>query len=523
MPDVTAPLRKAIIRVFTRKYNLQLHASALGFIADVFYQHGMLHSPQDWEEGLEHLAKQYIDSEHYSGTTTAGAMAAASSSSSSLVTAEALEAVYQKMILADTNGHSSSVAGPSSSSRRDLHHDEDSLEDSSYVHHTILEHEKVDPNRHFQVIDAFQLPRTRWDPARKTFEIAPRGSVLPLAVARPNTLRERLSLVKSIVLRNENFLPPLAVGRGKERNAFMKITSIKNLAGRQGERFLLLGLLCTLHDGRYALEDGDGSVLLDLKHAAAGEGIFTEGAIVLVSGEYLHNETFRVDDMGQPPSERRSEARSMYGHIDFLGTGATTAKEEKVLREYEKQHEDLTMAVLSDFAIDNPKTLASFRTILQGCVDSGFVPFVFVLCGDFCADGARSGGDTMRRYTGEWWHAVRSLLNSGDSAHSVNAPDRGLLAPGRCPRRLPDPAPLLPLRLRPRAARPVPVQHDPQAAPARDRHAEAARPRAGAGALYEQPVPPALLQPGDRHQPLGPDGQDAAQRRLYENYGPRQQ
>ena len=39
--------------------------------------------------------------------------------------------------------------------------------------------------------------------------------------------------------------------------------------------------------------------------------------------------------------------------------------------------------------------------MLQGYVDAEFIPFLFVLCGDFCSEGsagARSGRDTMSRY-----------------------------------------------------------------------------------------------------------------------------
>lgn len=89
-----------------------------------------------------------------------------------------------------------------------------------------------------------------------------------------------------------------------------------------------MGYLCTTDDGRYALEDADGMVVLDLEEAVPGEGIFTEGCIILVEGIYKRNETLRVFAIGHPPSEVRADARAMYGHVDFLGTGAITIKEE---------------------------------------------------------------------------------------------------------------------------------------------------------------------------------------------------
>ncbi len=74
--------------------------------------------------------------------------------------------------------------------------------------------------------------------------------------------------------------------------------------------------------------------------------MFTEGCFVLVEGDYTEDEVFQVIAMGHPPSEKRAVARygasfrcilfptlmfpyrSIYGHIDFLGKGATTVAED---------------------------------------------------------------------------------------------------------------------------------------------------------------------------------------------------
>jgi hypothetical protein len=71
--------------------------------------------------------------------------------------------------------------------------------------------------------------------------------------------------------------------------------------------------------------------------------------MVLVEGEYTIEETVRVLAMGHPPSEKREIARfvvcppktrrnsshraeplarALHGHVDFLGTGALSLKEE---------------------------------------------------------------------------------------------------------------------------------------------------------------------------------------------------
>jgi DNA polymerase epsilon subunit 2 len=48
---------------------------------------------------------------------------------------------------------------------------------------------------------------------------------------------------------------------------------------------------------------------LSLTNKVPGEGMFTEGCMVLIEGEYTVEETVRVLAMGHPPSEKRDIAR----------------------------------------------------------------------------------------------------------------------------------------------------------------------------------------------------------------------
>lgn len=127
---------------------------------------------------------------------------------------------------------------------------------------------------------------------------------------------------QQIVLRNENFTPP-AVG-GHDRTNYLKLTSTRNLLGRVGQLFLLFGMLSRDPEGRLCLEDGEGRVRLDMTDAVGlyqgpadlqvpGEGLFTEGCMTLVEGEYTIDETVRVLAMGHPPSERREISRYVRG------------------------------------------------------------------------------------------------------------------------------------------------------------------------------------------------------------------
>lgn len=226
-----------------------------------------------------------------------------------------------------------------------------------------------------------------------------RPSLLPSPDAQSVHMRERYELLRSVVLRNEHFLPPLAVGpSSRERTSFMKLTTTKNLLGRQGESCLLFGRLSTQADGSYALEDAEGTVELDLTHAIPGEGVFTEGAFVLVEGEYTQDERLQALAIGHPPSEPRDASWRLFGHVDFYGTSAMPEKNIAKLRTLEEQHSDQCIAVFSDVHLDIDRSLANLRAILQGYEDADFIPFAIVLCGNFCSTPASADGEQLARY-----------------------------------------------------------------------------------------------------------------------------
>ena len=98
-------------------------------------------------------------------------------------------------------------------------------------------------------------------------------------------------------------------------------------------------------EGKLCLEDDDGVVEIDMSELvrmseshsyqaesfgqeAPEDGLFTEGCFAMAEGVYTENSTFMLSALGHPPCETRTLARSIYGHIDFLGKGATTLVED---------------------------------------------------------------------------------------------------------------------------------------------------------------------------------------------------
>ncbi|EST05432.1 DNA polymerase alpha/epsilon, subunit B [Kalmanozyma brasiliensis GHG001] len=422
-------LRRTILRVFTTKHSLQLHSSAISFITSTLAEHGLLEQPLEWEEAIDALAQGVVEGQSDVDPKTPSTSRAAtlarngsagrglddddSTDPSDVVTAAALEKVYSRLVVADSAAHTNPGV----------------VDDGVHRHpHELTDGELPDPHRYFGVHSAFSQPKLAFDPIRKVFESsASSPTVLPTASTRSLFPRQRYHILKSVISRNENFCPPLAIptagssssSRNNAADGFMKLTSTKNLLGRQGQRFLLFGMLSTSSDGRYELEDADGTVGLDLENAIPGEGIFTEGSLILVEGEYTQEERIRVFAIGHPPSETRAQARLIHAHTDFLGPpqpptvasasapsraatsapwrGAMSVKEEAAFQVHEANHSDLCFVIFSDLHLDHPKTMSAFATVLQGYVDAEFIPFALVLCGNF-ASQQYSSADMVDKY-----------------------------------------------------------------------------------------------------------------------------
>ncbi|KAJ7283546.1 DNA polymerase alpha/epsilon subunit B-domain-containing protein [Mycena rebaudengoi] len=275
------------------------------------------------------------------------------------------------------------------------------------------EKEAIDPENHLFVIDAFEMPLWHWSPERGTFEkVSAPLSMSGSAESRVFAVRDRLNIIKQCVLRNEHFAPSTLPSRDRERLVTLKST--KQLLGRAGERFLLLGMLSHSKEGKLCIEDSDGSVELDFsKLDEPGDGLFTEGCFALVEGEYTEEGSLEIIAIGQPPCETRETARSIYGHIDFLGKGATSLLEDsQLVVRVREELLDLNFFFLSDVWLDHPRTLPGLQKMFDNCVENHFVPKLIVLCGNFTSRAITHGqGRDVQRYQ-ENFDALADLIAS---------------------------------------------------------------------------------------------------------------
>ncbi|KAG9096705.1 hypothetical protein FRC06_008417 [Ceratobasidium sp. 370] len=151
--------------------------------------------------------------------------------------------------------------------------------------------------------------------------------------------------------------------------------------------------------------------------------------MVLCEGIYTDEETLSVEAIGHPPSEKREVSRSIFGHIDFLGKGATTLVEEARFDARLQRLYRPSFIVISDLWLDHPRTTLGLRKLFQTCIEQDWVPLLFIFCGNFTTRGIGQGsGDALFKYT-EHFDALADLLSSPEY-HQILAKSQFVFVPG---------------------------------------------------------------------------------------------
>ncbi|KZS98045.1 DNA polymerase epsilon subunit B [Sistotremastrum niveocremeum HHB9708] len=289
----------------------------------------------------------------------------------------------------------------------------------------------LDPDTHLHFIDAFDMPAWHWSPEKSGFEkISKRPTISGTADSRISAIRNRLHVIRQTILRSEHFTVSTIPSRDGAK--LLELRSTKDLLGRADQDFLLFGMLFHSNAGTLCLEDLDGKVELDMsvldELGGPGEGFFTEGCFALVEGTYTDEETFIVKVLGHPPCERRDAARSVHGHIDFIGKGSTTISEDlNYTRSLRIEHSSLSFFVFSDVWLDDERTFDGLRRVFESCIANAFVPKVFVFCGNFSSKGVvRSNGKSIMKYQ-ESFDRLADLLASFEL---ITRTSRFLFVPG---------------------------------------------------------------------------------------------
>lgn len=224
----SANSRDVILKIFSKKHSLSLTPQSLGFLVNLAQTYSL--NATNLASIADSLALAYLKQDDCT----------------SIVDAEVLQKVYLNLQLNYAGGMST-------------------LDNEDYINE-----DEIDPRNYLKIVDAFDMPRYSYAVDNKSFIRQHTQSIAGHPASLSQLWLDRYHTIKQIILRNEFFSPPSTVNaHSHDRDNYMKITSTKNLLGRHNQRFMLFGMLSQTTDGRHALQDPDGVVVLDLSDAVS--------------------------------------------------------------------------------------------------------------------------------------------------------------------------------------------------------------------------------------------------------------
>lgn len=276
---------------------------------------------------------------------------------------------------------------------------------------------------YYKVISAFDQPSYEYSPKHKQFQVkSHRSSFLAPVSSRVDYFLSRYHFIYDSLLRQEIFHSTkyFSATSSVTQDTTRVITPINSLLGRDGQAFVIFGLLTQGANGKFWLQDPSGKVELDIaSHALPSPGSYCiPGSLVITDG-VITRDRFIVTTLGLPACEPRHAIRENFGFIDFLGLhappqsksknadkGTTPGKPIRVDRQLEQKlyqkegcHTDHRVFILGcDAFLDKLKTLDSLRKLFtrlkaEIIIDS-IVPVTFVFMGPFSSKPFQPNGSS---------------------------------------------------------------------------------------------------------------------------------
>lgn len=145
----------------------------------------------------------------------------------------------------------------------------------------------------------------------------------------------------------------------------LNLTTVEALTGSSGHH-CVLGFVAQTAAGGWALEDPTAAVPLAFAPGVRRtDGLFTECGLVLATGA-MADGVFVVDTVGQPvPEPRERTLRALGPRVDAFGRAPPPAVRAQLQRAAAAA--DALVLVLSDVALDSPRTLDALARLLQEC------------------------------------------------------------------------------------------------------------------------------------------------------------
>lgn len=241
--------------------------------------------------------------------------------------------------------------------------------------------EIIDWKDFFKVVDINHYTKFIYDSRRKQFDYSSDYSTskiiqLPKTDDIINFYITRLDLLRDRIYRNNIFskLKYDDLRNSKIENQTQRpkhITAVKNLLGRNEQRFVLFGLVTLNSFGIWQLQDDTDKIELVLKQCIfSRDTYFVSGNFLIVDGFYSSAGKFHVLSMSHPPAEDRATSLDALANLDFNWNFSKNGKIDltmKSLTQKEiKQHNDHKIIVLGgNLYLDELETIAKVKKTLQ--------------------------------------------------------------------------------------------------------------------------------------------------------------
>lgn len=271
------------------------------------------------------------------------------------------------------------------------------------------ENEEINWRDYFKVLNPNDLPNYKFDKVRKQFIIQPQPKLSNFLDSSNNYFQNRYNIIKDRLSRNDLFKKRnyQSISTIMEKQVNNEITIIKNVIGRDKQKFILFGLISKNHHGKIILEDSSDSIELNLTQANRVDDCYLNfGMFVIVEGIYSQfnedspNGLFYVSSISQPPSERRDNSLEVYGNIDFNNLNKENLDNlnhisklnkdfKKKLSKLEKNLNNKIIVVGSNLFLDDLKIMANLKRFLNKIEndlvndDDEFTPIAIVFVGSF--------------------------------------------------------------------------------------------------------------------------------------------
>ncbi|KAI3406930.1 DPB2 [Candida oxycetoniae] len=414
-------LRPIVFRTLTKKHGLNINSEALAVLTDIIGQKfGFAWKSTQSQQFLEEIAKYWK--------------------------------LEDRGIFIDSNGLKHVI--------KDIYRKEDAInmqkatrsdtivDDDDNNSNSIEDEVEIQWEDYFKFISPNEQPPSRFDKTRKQFIVSIRKEKLPIlaslslnARACVESKNNQYHLIMDRLSRNENFqkssmtsisnLSALAKDGVILHN---EITLIKNMLGRDGQKFLLFGLLSKNSSGEFILEDSTDHIELNLSQALKNQSSFyCAGMFILVEGIYSasggksnQNQDymggcFYVSNIANPPAERRDKSLEAYGLVDFLGVHRHVVpfngdKTVKIPKQYKKKLVQIEKSLSnhkliflgSDLHFDSPRVIEGLRKFLHKLENSiiedeggseSMTPLALVLSGPFSSKPLASSNTSVTGVT----------------------------------------------------------------------------------------------------------------------------